>query len=194
MDFTRIEHYVATQVSATRYSHCLSAARETIALLQRYVPGFTDFDSARLAGVWHDVARQWTDGELLSYAQEQGIPMEDEEVRYPMLLHGPVASRLLEQQMPQVDEAVKLAIRWHTIGSVAMGLLGAALFVADYMEPLRRHLHPGERDTLLESKSLEGICLRVVESHLAHLEHKGKEGAATTQALAVYLIGGGTFS
>ena len=194
MDFTRIERYVATQVSTRRFSHCISTARETISLLKRYAPDFTDFDSAYLAGVWHDVARQWTDDALLSYANAHGIPMEEEEVRYPMLLHGPVASQLVEQQWPQVNEAVKLAIRWHTIGSVEMGLLGATLFVADYMEPLRRHLHQGERENLLRSASLETICLRVVESHMAHLEEKGKESAATTQALAVYLIGGGVFT
>lgn len=162
-------------------------------LLERYAPTCQDSIGAYVVGLWHDVAREWSDQDLLLYCLKHAIPMEEEEHRFPMLLHGAVAADLLSHRYPDVPMSWKIAIRWHTIGSCDMGVLGAALFAADYMEPLRRHLVPGERSWLLESNSLEDLCRAIVEKHLQHLQKKGKTSALSTRRLQTFLTKGGRF-
>ena len=194
MDFTEIKQYVFTHTSARRYAHCLSTAKETQRLMQRYASQCYDPDSAYMVGLWHDVTRDWSDENLLLYCIKHNIAMEAEEYRHPMLLHGAVAAHVLTHYRTNVPECWTLAIRWHTIGSVTMGILGAALFVADYLEPLRTHLAPGEYQTLWCNDTLEEICLAVVQKHLAHLQERGKSSAGTTIELATYLGEGGVFT
>lgn len=193
MIYTHIDQYVVTHTSARRYAHCVSTAKETGMLLERYAPSYQDPVGTHVIGVWHDVAREWSDEDLLLYCLKHAIPMELEEQRFPMLLHGAVAADLLSHRYPDVPMSWKSAIRWHTIGSCDMGVLGAALFAADYMEPLRRHLVPGEREMLLESRSLEDLCRTIVDKHLRHLLEKGKTSALSTRRLETFLAEGGRF-
>lgn len=194
MDSTKIEHYVVTHTSSRRYAHCLSTAKETQELLRLYAPSFSDDEGAYITGLWHDVAREWSDIELFQYCLKHAVTMEDEEYLHPMLLHGPVAAHLLSFRYAQVPDIWKTAIRWHTIGSKTMGVLGAALFVADYMEPLRSHIQPEERTSLLQSETLEQLCACVVQRHLSHLEKRGKASALSTRELATFLGSGGVFT
>lgn len=193
MDSTQIEQYVITHISSRRYAHCLSTAKETQRLIHRYVPGFLDLEGTYISGLWHDVTREWSDDSLLLYCLKHAIPMESVEYRYPMLLHGAVAAHKLSARYGHIPDTWKTAIRWHTIGSRSMGVLGAILYVADYMEPLRTHLEPGERAALLQNESLEQLCHSVVEKHISHLGQKGKPVAQSTLRLADFLEHGGTF-
>ncbi|WP_422481937.1 HD domain-containing protein [Pleomorphochaeta sp. DL1XJH-081] len=193
MDSTHIEQYVLSRISSRRYAHCLSTAIEMQRLIQRFSPDYQDLEGAYIAGIWHDIAREWNDSFLLQYCLKHAIIMESEEYRHPMLLHGAVAAHLLSVRLASVPETWKSAIRWHTIGSPAMGILGAILYIADYMEPLRTHLEEGERDTLLQCDTLEQICLSVVHRHLLHLESKGKTHAVSTMDLLDFLEQGGVF-
>ena len=43
---------------------------------------------------------------------------------------------LYQNILKSVKKKWQDAIRWHTLGSVKMGVLGAALYIADYIEPL----------------------------------------------------------
>jgi HD superfamily phosphohydrolase YqeK len=54
------------------------------------------------------------------------------------LLHGPAAAALLRADGLD-DEELLCAIEFHTVGHPSFGELGRALFVADYVEPGRRH-------------------------------------------------------
>lgn len=147
-----------------------------------------------MIGLWHDVARQWSDESLLQYSQRHQLPMEPEERSCPMLLHGAVAAHLLSGALGEQHPDWELAIRWHTIGSCSMGAIGAALYIADYLEPLRTHLSTDERKTILSLPSMETMCLHIIGSHRTHLEHKGKTMAGSTEALERFLLSGGTFT
>mgnify|MGYP001107947620 CR=1 FL=1 len=194
MDYTHIEEYVASQVSKRRYNHCISTASEAQMLLERYKPYLELSDDAYLAGLWHDSCREWQDVALLAYCDQHELAFSCLERRFPMLLHGLVASETIRAYVPQVSTAVCLAIRWHTLGSKDMGVLGAAIYAADYMEPLRAHLGKGEREELLCSDTLESLCLAIITRHLDHVSRRDKKPAESTLDLADFLVKGGQFT
>lgn len=192
MDFIQLEDYLKDNLSQSRLKHLYSTAKETQALLERYLPEFPSKEGY-LAGLWHDAAREWEPKELLNYSLANNVEVEALELTYPHLLHGAVAAHLLEELIP-VEERVLKAIRWHTLGNIEMGALGAALYIADYIEPRRRFVDPAERQDLLESDSLEELCLQIIGRHKEYLEQRGRSLAETTVELAQFLKEGRSFS
>jgi len=193
MDCTEIDRLVASCVSPERLLHCRSTAIQARWLLNRYPHRGADPEDGYAVGLWHDMAREWLAADLFRYCTLHGIHMEPEEREHPMLLHGAVAASLLPETVPQASEEWMAAVRWHTLGSRDMGVLGAALYIADYLEPSRTHLTREERERLLESSSLEAICLQVLGRHAAHLGAKSMPVAGTTRSLGEFLRGGGRF-
>lgn len=192
MDFILLEEYLTQNLSSTRLQHLYSTAEETQSLLERYLPE-SPSKEGYLVGLWHDAAREWRPHELLDYSLKKGVVAEEIELSHPHLLHGAVAAHLLDE-MVEVEERILRAIRWHTLGSVEMGALGAALYVADYIEPNRKFIEPSERLALLESATLEALCLKVITLHQAYFKRRGRAMAATTLHLAHYLEEGGTLT
>lgn len=178
MDYTALEAYVASQVNARRFSHCQSTANEVVTLVKRFNLPFSETE-AKSVGIWHDVVRQWSNEDLLDYCVKNSLPVEEEEREDPMLLHGLVASHLF----PYDQDNLKIAIRWHTLGSVKMGVLGAVLYIADVIEPLRTQVTQEERETILNHRSLEEMTLTLIELHTLYLERKGKKVASSTLLL-----------
>ena len=193
MDYTTIDALISSTLSPKRLIHSKSTAQQARDLLVRFSKDPHEIDAGFAVGLWHDFAREWSDDALLSYCLGHKLSMEPEELAHPMLLHGLVASCLLSDQVAGVEPSWNLAVRWHTLGSRFMGTLGAALYIADYLEPTRSHLSPGERTRLLESGSLEAMCLLIVINHECHLGEKGIPMARSTVGLKEFLLNGGRF-
>lgn len=193
MIYTELEKIVDSQVSKRRLEHCQSTAKQTASLVHRFCPTISPKD-ALIVGLWHDFARQWSNEELLKFCQEQNLKIEKEEEDDPMLLHGYVASLLLPKYFKECQKNWQDAIRWHTLGSVKMGVLGAALYIADYIEPLRSHLTKEERFAILRETSLEKMVLKIIKLHKLYLRSKKKIMAKTTENLYQFLLNKGVFS
>lgn len=194
MDCTEIERFTASQISVQRYQHSVSTAVQAKELLDRYVASSDLYQKAWIAGIWHDCARQWTDAALLAFVDDRAFTVQSIERAIPMLLHGPVASALLADRIPDISDTVLRAIRWHTLGSPDMGLIGAVIYIADYLEPLRKHLTIDERNQMLAMSTLERLCLQVSLNHLRYLETTGRAPADSTMDLVTFLRSGGTFT
>jgi predicted HD superfamily hydrolase involved in NAD metabolism len=194
MDYISVERYVASQVSYRRYLHSRSTVHQAKFLSHHYLHTDALDHHIFLAGIWHDIAREWPSEALFAYAQKHHLEMLQCETERPMLLHGPVAAHQLRLLKPDVTLQVLKAIRWHTLGSVDMGVLGALIYLADYLEPLRKHLDDAQRSEILRAPTLEKLCLVVVEQHQQHLYQTGRESASSTDELFKFLSHGGTFS
>lgn len=193
MNSTELEHALAERVSLKRLAHCRSTARQTLSLIRRFCPEIPQ-EAALVTGLWHDAARELDDEALLSFCEARGMAMEEEERADPMLLHGAVAAVELADLYQGCTHAWQLAVRWHTLGSIDMGRLGAALYVADYVEPLRSHLTRQQRLAIVGLSSLEQMCLRIIQEHRAYLARKGKVMARSTARLEQFLADGGRFT
>lgn len=82
------------------------------------------------AGRYHDALRDAPEAELRALAGD--IPEYTVE-----MLHGPAAAARLRLN-GETRADVLDAIRFHTVGSLAWGRLGRALYMADYLEPGRK--------------------------------------------------------
>jgi predicted HD superfamily hydrolase involved in NAD metabolism len=191
MDYTPIEATLGSTLSHKRFLHCCSTAQMAKEIMLRFSPDHAD--AAYVCGLWHDMAREWSYDALLSYCLCNNLHMEKEELAHPVLLHAPVAASLLPQNVPYATSAWCNAVRWHSLGSATMGIIGAAVFISDYIEPLRPYISAQERAQILDSPTLEAMCMHVVLRHEKHLLKKEKALANSTIGLKKFLMEGGVF-
>lgn len=119
-----------------RYQHALGVAETAEKLAMQYG---VDPQRASLAGLLHDIARDFDDNEMLQRAKEAELQVSEFGFAMPLLLHGPVAAVMARDEYGVSDPEVLNAIAIHTVGSEYMSQLDKILFVADKIEPNRRH-------------------------------------------------------
>ena len=133
-----------------------------------------DLDRARAAAIGHDLMRAETPERLLTLAAECGIVPDAVEEAEPVLLHGPVAARVLEDEYQVSDIEVLAAVASHTTARPGMSRLEKVLFLADKIEAdkIRRRPEWAEvRD--LAPKDLDAALLRFLDLHLAEAIRRG---------------------
>jgi len=121
-----------------------------------------DPDRAEVAARVHDIASRYSGEELLTFAEQFGIPISITEARAPRLLHGKVAAEMLRRDWGIDDEELLDAVAYHITGNPHMGKLAKVLFVADKIEP-DRDRHYGGLDPIREVArvSLDQAMLRL---------------------------------
>ena len=121
----------------------------------------------------HDIAREYSKEELVKWASMDGMPVRDLDLDSPVLLHGRSGAMVLKKQFGIDDKEVLDALCSHTTGTAGMKTLAKILFVADYIEPERKHITP-EFLSSLEGLDLDGKVYAVLMGTLNHLASKGK--------------------
>lgn len=188
IDCTALEAELRSTLSEKRLVHSLAVSQTCKELSFQYGEEL-DENILSTCGLMHDMAREWDGQKLLSYAYDHSLVLEDEEWAYPVLLHAPVAADLLAKR--GFPAQLCLAVRHHSLGSIAMGRMGLVLYLADYLEPNRSHLDKQIRQQLLKAPTLERLCLLVMEMEGQYLQKKGKVRAKVSQTLYEYVQGGG---
>ena len=134
MDIAQAESLVGRRVSARLLAHSLRVADTAADLARRWSGDETD---AHLAGLLHDLCREWSAEELLRAAQNHSLKVGRIERRYPVqLLHGPVAAAELVRE--GLGASALAAIALHTVGGPGMDVVARSVYVADFCEPGRR--------------------------------------------------------
>ena len=97
-----------------------------------------DAESAYLAGLWHDIAKDESPDSLQNlgiYVPENFVSMFH---HYPKIFHafaGPLLAKYYDENL---SNEVLSAMEWHTTGKADMQALEKVVFIADYCEPGRR--------------------------------------------------------
>lgn len=147
-------------LSKARIRHSKAVAQTAMLLNRIYAMGLDDQELA-IAGLYHDLAREWKDQALLDYTYECKLQVTADELAHPVLLHGPVAAHLV--QNAGASEDVVLAIRHHTLGSTDMGSIGLLIYLADYLEPNRTHISEEVRLRLMGTHPVEALAMAVID-------------------------------
>jgi 2-amino-4-hydroxy-6-hydroxymethyldihydropteridine diphosphokinase len=124
-----------------------------------------------------DVARwaaaAWLHDSLRDADPDELRPLVPEELRElkGKLLHGPAAA---ERLAGHADLELREAVRWHTLGSPRWGLLGRALYLADFLEP-GRTFAPEWTESLRRRmpEEMDAVLREVVRSRVAHVSASG---------------------
>jgi nicotinate-nucleotide adenylyltransferase len=178
----RLDAFLARTLSPRRYVHSRAVAELCRQLCLRF--GY-DPEAGYFTGLGHDAAREMPEKELLAEALASGWPIDSYEKENPVLLHAPVSALILKRDFGVDDEEVLEAVRRHTLGSPALGLLGKILFVADYCEPNRKFIDERFRSACF-SLPLDGMLVYILDNE----KTRGHEPAPITREMYDILVEG----
>ena len=128
-------HYLQINLKESRLRHSLSVCDTAVALATTYG---ANIESARIAGLVHDCVKNMKDTELIKVAIEHEVQLDEICLLNPSILHGLVGSIVAREVMGIEDEDILNAIRYHTTGRKNMSILEKVIYIADYIEPLRK--------------------------------------------------------
>jgi predicted HD superfamily hydrolase involved in NAD metabolism len=123
--------------------HVLRVEAEIEWLARRYD---VDPERARLAALGHDLVRHKSESELLVLAGEYGLHPDVVETAAPVLIHGPIAAKILVRDYDYSDGEVLSGIDCHTTARTGMSMLEKVLFIADKIEPQKLDRSPAWRE------------------------------------------------
>jgi predicted HD superfamily hydrolase involved in NAD metabolism len=112
--------------------HILRVEVEADRLAERHG---VDRERARLSALGHDLVRHLKGQALLDLAARYGLTPDPVEVASPVLVHGPVAARILSLDYGVEDTEMLDAVDCHTTARAGMATLEQVLFIADKIEP-----------------------------------------------------------
>lgn len=132
--------------------------------------GLNPRDTARwrAAGLLHDALR---DADFDALRDRVAPELRDAPGK---MLHGPAAAARLREDGVD-DDALLLAIAWHTLGHADFDDLGRALYLADYTEPGRDY-ESAELAARRERvpHDMEGVLREVAEDRIARSLRRGR--------------------
>lgn len=171
------------KLNPLRYEHSLSVSFTCMALAMRYE---YDLKKAELAGLLHDCAKRYSDEELISKCEKQGIALTESERLAPAVIHAKYGAWMAEHKYKITDEEILSAIRWHTTGKPKMSVLDKILYVADYIEPRRDKAPDLERMRSLAFQDLDAAIYEMLTASLAYLQRQGGTIDSMTQETIDY--------
>ena len=172
----KIKAHAAGVLSKARYEHSLRTAKMARELCERFS---LDGQLGFLAGVSHDLCKQFSDEALIALAKKDGFAISELEAQKPSLLHGRAAAELIQERFDVTDESVLDAVRWHTFGRRGLCPLGRVVFVADKLEPGRKGVTCERRKELLKL-DFNALVINIIEDNIAYLNSTGKITAPET--------------
>jgi len=180
-DFVRAARRVREHLGQThRWTHTLAVARVAEELAAAHGG---DARRARIAGLFHDLARLYPAERLLAECAQRGLAIDAFERANPIVLHARLGAELAREMFGVDDEAVLSAIRKHTLGDAVMSPLDVVVYLADALEPGRDY--PERAGFLaLAFADLDAAMRSVLASTLAHLRGSGRTPATQTLAAA----------
>ncbi len=164
---------IKKRLSGRRYRHTLGVAFTSASLAMRYA---YDPDIAFTAGLFHDIAKEFSKEKTLRLCEENAIPISQVEKRNTVLLHGKLGAFVAKTEFSVTNKEILDAIRCHTTGKPEMNLLEKILFTADYIEPLRDR-RGSNLDTIrqLSFMDLDAAIVMITEETIQFLDGRGKE-------------------
>jgi len=168
--FEALKLRVELSVKKKRYEHSMRVTQTARQLCKKFNKAE---EKAALAGISHDMCKEYSSKKLIKLATADGLPISLIEQTKPSLLHGRAAAVVLQRVYCITDEDVLEAVRWHTFGKPHMSDIAKIIYIADKIEPGRKHVTP-EYLRSLEAFSLDELLFFIVNENILYLEQKGE--------------------
>ena len=125
--YEQIKEYIQNILSEKRFYHSECVANRCTELAKIYE---VDEEKAKLVGIAHDVAKEMPVEEQIKYAKENGIKLDEIELKNTKLLHAIIGAKICEKEFGFTKDMVE-AVRNHTTGTPYMDMLSKVLFISD---------------------------------------------------------------
>ncbi len=120
-----------------RANHVLSTEREAALIAAEYLP--EKMEKVRISALLHDITKEYDTKKQLQILDEFGIIIDNVTMHSPKVMHAMTAALLIPREFPVfADDEVISAVKNHTTGHKNMSLLDIIIYLADYIEPLRK--------------------------------------------------------
>ena len=114
-------------LSENRYLHCISTMKKARQMAQKYNQ---DEQIVMLTAVAHDIAKEMSNEEMIKYAGENNIKLDEVDKMATMVLHGKIGADMVAKKYGFTKE-MQDAIYYHSTGRVNMTMLDKIVFLAD---------------------------------------------------------------
>lgn len=171
----KIKEYIKVHLTVDRYNHTLGVMKTSEELAVRYG---VDPAKARIAGLCHDCAKNFSASDLISKAKVSGEVISSIYYKSPQLLHGIVGAYIAKELFHINDEDILNAIKYHTTGRENMSTLEKIVYIADCIEPARsfkgvnelRELAYNDLDKALIKSFEDTILYIIARGSIIHID------------------------
>lgn len=170
MNYEEMKTKLQSRLKPSRYEHSVGVAETAVFLAERF---HVDVEQARIAGLLHDCARQYTNEQLPQEASGRGIAIGPVEKEMPLLLHGYVGAKLIAEEYGVDSPEIAQAIYRHTVGGPHMTDLDKIVYFADMIEPHRNYPEVEELRRLSREASLDEMVLEGLNQSIIFVVSKG---------------------
>lgn len=164
-----IKLYLIKHLSKERYEHSINVSLTASAMAMAYG---IDYVKAEIAGLLHDVAKAYTDTDLVQACREAGIAVDENHLKSVQVLHAMYGAYLARKLFHIDDEEILSAICWHTTGKAQMTPLEMCIFIADYIEPMRDKAKDLTYIRQLAFRNLQEAMYKISADTIEFLESK----------------------
>lgn len=185
VDVRKIRKKLEKDLDHKRFEHTLGVAYTACALAMCHQE---DIAKAQIAGLLHDCAKCMDNEKKLSICHKQNIQVTDIERQNPFLLHAKVGCYLARKQFRVHDQDILNAVLNHTTGRPGMSLLEKIIYIADYIEPGRKHAPNLYEVRRLAFVDIDAALIKILQDTLVYLRSIDSPIDPATQQTYDYYI------
>jgi predicted HD superfamily hydrolase involved in NAD metabolism len=133
-----------------------------------------DIETAKIAGLLHDIAKEMPKEEMLKYVKENNIETNKIERINTAILHGKIGADIAKKRYG-VSKQIQNAIKYHTTTSPEMDTLAKIVYVADKTEMNRKSEdYDIEYERKLAKEDLDAVIIYIIDANIKSLIDKNK--------------------
>ena len=158
-------------LSEKRYTHSVGVMEMAAKLAEIYG---ADVETAKLAGILHDIAKEMSSEEKLKYVKENNIIINEVERINTPILHGKIGADIAKKKYG-INEQAQRAIEYHTTTNPNMDLISKIVYVSDKIELNRKSEdYDIKYERELALKDIDKTIIYIIDSNIKSLLNKGK--------------------
>lgn len=119
-----------------RFQHSLCVAEKAVELSEIYG---ADKEKAYLAGLLHDITKNFSDNEQLQFFSSSAIMLSSVERISPKVWHAISGAAYIKNVLGIEDSDIISAVRYHTTARADMSLLEKIIYIADFTSRDRKY-------------------------------------------------------
>lgn len=124
------EKIIKPLMGEKRFKHCLNVSKSAQYLAKKYG---ADIESARIAGILHDITKEFGKEEQMELVEKFNIEISEFELTSKKLLHANTGAAYIENVLGIEKRDIINAVKYHTTARAGMSLLEKVLFIADFI-------------------------------------------------------------
>lgn len=179
-DIEKVKLYLKNHLDEKRYEHSISVAETAYDLSIRF---HEDEEDAYLAGLLHDIAKEYDDDTLLNLAKDYNISLSEDDLKNIGVIHSYIGAKMAKKIFNLPDNICN-AIKTHTLGDYMMTKLQKIIFIADFIEPKRKFIKDIPEVVEASKTNLEKCLELTYKRNIEYIKSKG--GNIHPKTLEIY--------